>query len=121
MYGDTHLLALTPPQRYERYGETVTSCTVHCVHMEPETADISLLQIFCLNSSLPPFLWIVFTVYNLPSSLLSLDPASLLPPALLLLCFKLYLQRNLKLCETLYSKHYKRNTEIKRQKDQVST
>ena len=101
--------------------ETVTSCTVHCVHMEPET-DNSLLQIFCLNSSLPPFLWIVFTVYSLPSSsLLSLDPASMLPPALLLLCFKLYLQRNLKLCETLYSKHYKRNTERERQKDQVST
>ena len=53
------------PEIWEIEGD---SHQLHCPLCPHGARDISLLQIFCLNSSLPPFLWIVFTVYNLPSS-----------------------------------------------------
>ena len=60
--------------------------------------------IYCLQFALPP-----------------LSRSCFPPQPALLLCFKLYLQRNLKLCETLYSTTNETGTHRERQKDRVST
>ena len=110
---DIHLLqgrgrggGVTPPWRWrteigEIGGDTALTSHhshqlpgVHSPHVQRQPSSNILFEFLPLLRLL-----VVFTVYYLPSLPLSSAPSL----HSLLCCFKLYLQRNLQLCETLYT------------------